>query len=311
MTDVDENLLTAAKLGEQTRGDLDGNTDLHSHIGLIEEPADSNVISFLLDEIDADTELIQTVTRNLATDSASNALFSGNSTVLSNLVGVTESDIDGSHMRISMELNKAMENNGATSFILGVGNPNTGKTNTMALLAEIRKAALDDLLVLSNVRSWDLTDHIVTSAHDLAVTLLEHRNTPKFVLIDEASTHMDARTYRQQVAQQFTPLAKRFAKLDVDVFGAIGHTGKDIHPESKRLTTLAFDKLEKDVVEFYDRWPADSDRPADRLYGGPVSDLEKANSTYDPDDAAPWAWNLEPEIFTEDFGWDDLLGYLR
>lgn len=158
------------------------------------------------------------------------------------------------------------------------------------LLAEIRTAAIDDLLIISNIRSWDLTDHVVTSAHDLAVTLLEHREKPKFVLLDEASTHMDSRTYRTEVAQQFTALAKRFTKLGVDVFGAVGHTGTDVHPLAKRLTTLAFDKSEKDVVEFYERWPADSDRPADRLYGGAVTDLEKASPSYDPDDAAPLAW---------------------
>lgn len=311
MTDVDENLLTAAKLGEQVRGDLDGNTDLHSHIGLIEDHHDRKVLSFLQEEIDLDEDLIQSVTRTLASDAAANALFTGNSSVLSNVVGVTESDLDGSRLRISIELNNAMENNGATSFILAVGNPNTGKTNTMALLAEIRKAALDDLLILSNIRSWGLTDHVVTSAHDLAVTLLEHRETPKFVLIDEASTHMDARTYRKQVAQQFTPLAKRFAKLGVDVFGAIGHTGKDVHPEPKRLTTLAFDKLEKDAVEFYERWPADSDRPADRLFGGPVTDLEKASSSYDPDDTAPWAWDLQSELFATDLDWAEFLQELK
>ena len=98
-------------------------------------------------------------------------------------------------------------NNDAPAFIVGAGNPNTGKTNTMSLLAEIRQYALDDYLVLSNVRSWELTDITVTSAHDLAVALLEHRDVPKFVMIDEASTHFDARTYRREVATQWTPLA--------------------------------------------------------------------------------------------------------
>jgi len=39
-------------------------------------------------------------------------------------------------------------------------------------------SALQDYLVLSNVHSWELTDITVTSAHDLAVALLEHRDVP-------------------------------------------------------------------------------------------------------------------------------------
>jgi hypothetical protein len=52
------------------------------------------------------------------------------------------------------------------------------------------------------VRSWSLTDRVVTSAHDLAVALLEERDRPKFVMVDEASTHFDARTNRREAARR-------------------------------------------------------------------------------------------------------------
>lgn len=312
MTDVDENLLTAAKLGEQLRGEMDGGPDLLDHAGLVEDGRSRSVLSFLLEDDDLqETELVRDVLRHGATESASEALFGGNATVLSHLVGVTEQDLDGSSLRLSMKINAELENNGAPAFLLVAGNPNSGKTNTLIQLTEMRKAAVPELMVISNIRSLSMSDEVVTSAHDLAVTLLENRERPKAVLLDEGSTHFDARTYRREVATQWTPLAKRFAKVNVDLCGVVGHTGKDVHPEEKRLTTLGIWKLEKRVAEFFERWESDSDRPTDRLFGGPVESFEEALSVYDPDDAAPWSWDLEPELFARDLDWAGLREVLK
>ena len=64
------------------------------------------------------------------------------------------------------------------------------------------------------------------------------------------------------------------------------HTGKDCHPEAKRLATLAYWKQEKRVAVFFERWPADADHPVEGLLGGSVEDLESTGAAYDPDDAA-------------------------
>jgi hypothetical protein len=37
------------------------------------------------------------------------------------------------------------------------------------------------------------------------------------------------------------------------------------HPEAKRLATLAYWKEEKRVAEFFERWPADADRPVEAV----------------------------------------------
>jgi hypothetical protein len=230
---------------------------------------------------------------------------------MSYLSGVTEQDLDASALSIPLKLDAELDNYDATAFVAGAGNPNTGKTNLMALLTEIRTATTDDLLVLSNIRSWDRTDVLATSAHDLAVAALKHRDRPKFVVVDEGSTHFDARTKSREVATQFTPLAKRFAKINVDVFGTICHTGKDLHPEVKRLTTLAYYKLDKKTVDFFDSWDADADMPSDRIFSGSLHDLEPADVEPDPDDAAPWDWNLEPDLFSLDLDWPELLDELQ
>jgi len=306
---VDEHLLTAAKLREQIRGDLETHEQHYPHTGIVDDAQDRAALSFVEEavargDLDAtsfeDSALGETLLGKYLADRTTEAVSSGNGSVMSHLVGVTEQDLDGSSLRLPIMLLNETENNDAPAFIIGAGNPDTGKTNTMSLLAELRKAHLDEYMIISNVRIWPLTDEVVTSAHDLAVTLLDHCDVPKFVFIDESSTHFDARTYRREVATQRTPLSKRFAKIGVDARGNVIHTGKDTHPELKRMATLAYYKTEKKVVEFYERWPADADYPTDQLFGGSIDDFEPTGYEADPNDAAPWAWNLEPDLFSKD-----------
>ncbi|WP_281193752.1 hypothetical protein [Halorubrum sp. F4] len=312
MTDVDEGMLTAAKLAEQLAGNIETDRDLDPRAGAI-APDDVSASVFLdgLDEDVQDSELLSLVDRTLQSRQASEAIRSGNSMLLSHLVGITEQDLDASALRLPLRLDELMTNNDATAFVGGAGNPNTGKTNLMALLAELRSVTVDDLLIVSNSRTWDRTDVVVTSAHDLAVTCIEHRDRPKFVFIDEGSTHFDARTQSYEVAAQFSPLAKRMAKVNVDVFGTVFHTGKDCHPELKRLFTTAYFKHSKKEVDFFGNWPADADKPTDQLFGGTVENLEPAAAEPDPNDAAPWNWDLEPDLFSKDLDWPDLLAELR
>ena len=313
MGDSDEGMLTAAKLAEQLAGNIETDRDLASGAGAL-DPDDVSASVFLDDlraDFDRSPELLSLVDRTQQSRQASEAIRSGNSLLLSHLVGVTEQDLDASALRLPLRLDELMTNNDATAFIGGAGNPNTGKTNLMALLAELRSATVDDLLVISNSRTWDRTDLVVTSAHDLAVTCIEHRDRPKFVFIDEGSTHFDARTNSYEVAAQFSPLAKRMAKINVDVFGTVFHTGKDCHPELKRLFTTAYFKHSKKEVDFFVDWPADADKPTNQLFGGTVENLEPATAEPDPDDAAPWRWDLEPDLFALDLDWPELLKELR
>jgi hypothetical protein len=321
MTDVDERLLTAAKIREQSKGRLDGNEWLHRHAGIPMDDAHLSALSFVesvfagaADRPAAtfrDTGLGRLCAESFETEAATEAVRDGNGSVLSALAGITETELSGRSLRLPLLLDEALENKGATAFVTVAGAPNSGKTNTVSLLHELRDYAVDDLLVLSNIRTWERTDIVVTSMHDLAVTCLEYRDVPKAVVVDEASTHFDARTYRTEVAEQWSPMAKRFSKVGVDMATLIGHTGKDIHPEAKRLTSLGIMKEDTETAAFFDTWPAESDRPDGQLFDGSVLGLEPTTLEYDPDDAAPWSWNLKAELFAADTDWDGLLSLLR
>jgi len=314
MTEVDESLLTLAQLREVLHGDLDAAHPLHEHAGVIEDDQHRAVLSFLesFDDSFGSTPLGTVITGKMATDAATSAVFDELAGLASHLVGITETEYDASPLQLTLDLLEHLHNNDAPAFVTAAGNPNTGKTNTMIKLIELYHSAsstipdfADDLYVLSNLRSWRGADETVTSMHDLMMALLDLRDRPKAVLIDEASTHFDSRTNRHPVSAQWTPAAKRFAKVGVEIVGLIGHTGKDLHPEVKRLTTLAYIKHSKAEAEFYERWPADSDQPADLAFDGTLEAVPKAEG-YEPDDAAPWAWDLRQEVFSNDLGWSEL-----
>ncbi|MWV64279.1 hypothetical protein GRS48_05490 [Halorubrum sp. JWXQ-INN 858] len=312
MSDIDEGMLTAAKLAEQLAGNIETERDLDLNAGAI-SPSDVSA-SVFLDGLDPDTEddseLLSLVDRTLQSRQASEAIRSGNSLLLSHLVGVTEQDLDASALTLPVRIIDLLKNNGALTTILAAGDPNTGKTNTVWLLVELARTVWDDLLVISNARAGAV-DERVTSCHDLALTLLEHRDRPKAVVIDEGSTHFDARTNSYEVASQWSPLLKRMSKLGTEFTAVIGHTGKDVDPEVKRLTSLALYKSDPKVVEFYDTWPADSDRPIGQLFGGDLHHLEPTGVEYDPDEPAPWSWDLRSNLFALDLDWPELHAELR
>jgi len=311
MTDVDEQVFTAAKLAEQVRGDLDTTLDLHRHAGVVADTDHAAALSFL-EGVDgwSRSSLRSEVEPTLNTAEATRAVMDGRREQLATIVGLTEAELTASQMRLLSQLSAELDNHGAPAFVSVGGNPETGKTNAGWLLIELRKQLVDDLLVFSNA-AGSLTDIRVTSMHELTELLIEHRERPKAVLLDECSTHMDARTHSREVATQWTPVAKRMAKLGVDVQLNVVHSGKDYHPEGKRLTTLGVWKSEKTVAEFFSNWSADADRPSNPIFSGPVGELELTSVEYDPDDTAPWSWDLEQGLFEADRDWKGYLDQLR
>ena len=157
MTESDERLLTAAKLAEQVRGDLDGGDDLLHHAGLVEDAQDRSSLSFVESVADDFTgsSLWQTIYGKETTDAATRAVTEWNVNVMSHIVGVTEQDLDASALTLSLRLANELERHGALTTILAAGNPNTGKTNTMSVCAELSRQIWDDLLIISTgPSSW-------------------------------------------------------------------------------------------------------------------------------------------------------------
>jgi hypothetical protein len=136
----------------------------------------------------------------------------------------------------------------------------------------------------------------VTSLDELVTYCFENSDVRKFVFVDEGSTHFDARTNSHEIASQFSPFSKRFAKLSID-FATIGHTVKDVHPELKRQATTFFEKTDRKQVQFYENYVDDT--LLDPVFPEPVDGLEKPAVEYDPDDWSPLDWDLDQERLTD------------
>ena len=295
MTDSNETLLNSSKLREQVESRLDGHSALLDHTGLIDDPADRSALSFV-DDVAPDfgqSDLGQSVLSSLATDAATEALRNGDPETLAYLVGITDQDLEASEFSYLLEIIDRVENNNAPLFLVGFGLPNTGKTgHILHDWHRAWKAVYPDGISISN-GSISSFDHTITSLDEILSFCLDHPDVQKFLFVDEGSTHFDARTNSHEVASQFSPFSKRFAKLSVD-FATIGHTVKDVHPECKRQATTFFHKSEKKEVQFFDDY--DDDDLLDPVFPDPVGGLEKPPADlYDPDDWSPLSWDLDPD----------------
>jgi hypothetical protein len=308
---MNDDLYTSAKLREQAARRLDGDTRLQRSVGVALDPADRSVLSFLdgtFDSGDLDlptrwdaTALGHAVQSALMSEMVDDALETGDAQRLAFASGISDDRLDGSNMIAHLKLSERLKNNDAPAFLLGLGNPNTGKTNFLLLLAELWLAANPDGTIITNCRSLDAARGSVEylfGTQGLYNYITDHPDEPKFLFVDEGSTHFDARTNSYEVASQMTPLMKRFAKLSVDVFGTIGHTKKDVHPEIKRLTTTAYFKPEKKVVELYEG--IKEDEFTDQLFAGPLEEVAPTTIGYDPDDWSPWNFDLNTDQIKEE-----------
>lgn len=302
--------LNAAKLREIVDGTLG---DRSPHAETLHIPDDDRSVGRFLEAAGVDGSLRDLVDGHWWAEDARDALNDGRAARLAFHSGITEQDLEADQMSLLLRWQEWLDNHGAPCFSAIAGNPNSGKTGMAASLLDWRRRYLEDardleLLVVGNADE-SLVDERVTSAHELAVTLIE-ADRPTAVLIDEGSTHFDARTMSRQVATQWSPLAKRMAKVGVDVVLTTVHTGKDLHPEFKRLVTLAIWKADKKTAQPFGNWPADADTPDDPLTSDPVGAVE-APPDYDPDDSAPWRWDLREGVFSLDMSWPERAEWLR
>ena len=312
----DDTAYSAAKLRDYIRGDVRENRDLYSHTGIVEPGSSpSKMLSYLNSIYEPDESMPPsfdetTAANHLRKAAATEHVGSKVKDMQSFAVGLTEQDASVSDAHAYSQLQSSLVNNRAPYLSLIFGAPNTGKTSYAILLAELW-SQLTELkydttakpLVLSNASNLPLVDRTITSIEDFRTTLfgsddfLESSGgtppeispeTPVLWIFDEASTHLDARTNSREVAHQYTPLLKRFAKVNTDAIH-IGHSGKDIHKELRRATLMTefVFKQDKTTAEVHARM--DDDVGDELKYK--LTEIPKPSTYVDPDDLAPWGWD--------------------
>jgi len=240
------------------------------------------------DGSDVEAELVQPN----ATGKTTRAIEDGRTSQLAFETGVTEQRLSADEFTYTRELISRVKNNDAPMFLVGFGLPNSGKTgHILHDWYRAWRAEYPDGILISNASIPAAAEQFV-SLDKLVGFCIRNPDVRKFIFLDEGSTHFDARTNSHEVASQFSPFSKRFAKLSID-FATIGHTVMDVHPELKRQATTMFHKPELKQVQFYDGY--DEDRLTDPVFPAPVDGLEEPAIEYDPDDWSPLLFDLQPE----------------
>jgi len=309
---------SSALLGEFLRGEVGRNTELYEHTALVEPYSDSSELLSFIESIydpqsDDDlparagqTKVSEVVRRTAATDHVGEHVSNPAETA----IGVTENDPSMTGHQAFSKIQNSLYNNQAPYIGVMFGSPNTGKTNFACTSIELwrelvpMKYGTDDFYIISNLPSLDVCDYYVSSVDEFRALLFGDEtytetggnegtppeidpDTPVFFMFDECSTHLDARTHRHEVAKYYTPLLKRFAKVNCDAMH-IAHSGLDVHPELRRhtITTEFIFKESKTEARVYEKM--EDDEGTDQKYL--LTDIPATSLNYSPDDFSPWKW---------------------
>lgn len=307
----------AAKLRNHIRGDIGENEDFYHHLGLVEDRP-LELLSFLAGIYDAtehndlpanfkDTEAAKLLRRTGATKHIGEQIADP----ANYAVGLTEQDVDMSPAQAFGRIQESLINEHAPYIGVMFGAPNKGKTSLALLLVELWLELTNlkydpetDPVVLTNASSVSVADYVVQDIDDFQALVFGSLDwfesdgeqgkppvidpgTPKFWLFDECSTHLDARTNAHEVATQYLPLVKRFAKVRLDALH-LGHSGMDIHKDLRRSTiaTEFIFKTSKKTADVFD--DMHEDQGANKKYE--LVDIPDTSLTYEPDDFAPFSW---------------------
>lgn len=307
----------AAKLRDYIEGEIKENRDLYPHAGLVEPGSEvSELLSFVESvydptEYDVPSSFVESragsvLRRKAATDRVGGSVED----LPSFAVGLTESDVDISQIQAFSKIASSILNESAPYSGVLFGGMNKGKTAFAGLWLEIWKElvplkyGVEDCVVLTNMRTLECADHVVTDIETLRrlafgdemyINTGGEKGTPpeidpeipKWWHFDECSTHLDARTKGWEVPNLYLPLVKRFAKVNLDAVH-LGHSGMDIHADMRRghISTEFVFKTGLKTANVYEDMTEDEGSSLKYV----LKEIPNTGIEYDPDDYSPFSW---------------------
>lgn len=184
-----------------------------------------------------------------------------------------------------------IRNEGAPYVLVLFGRPKTGKTGLASSYVRWAERLYGEreLTVGSNMLSFERNDATFTSHTELNEFIEDNDKTA--VILDEAHIHLDGgrNESRRYVRDEFAPMLKKVGKRGCELFIIIAHTGKDLHPECKRLATHCARKESLRSVSLYNDFEDSSHRLEDEHLVIDES-LPAPPYDYNPNDMAPYSY---------------------
>lgn len=305
----DSSQFASAKLREYIRGELDKpeSDNLLPHTGVVDPGGEAHEMLTFLELAEMGDSRPAEMLRQAGSTS-----YVGQSVddVSSFVVGLTDREVDISQSQALAKIARSLINEGAPYVGVWFGAMNRGKTGHALLWLELwrelvpLKYGRDDPVVVSNMTELEAADYTATDVEELrrlvfgdeewwesereeGVPPVIEAERPVWWHFDEASKHMDARTYGYEVPNEYLPLVKKMAKVNCDA-SHLGHSGMDIHADMRRrdISTEFIFKTAVKSAEVYEAMH--EDQGVELKYE--LADIPETSIDYDPDDFSPWNW---------------------
>lgn len=304
---------SSAKLREFVLGRVKQNEDLHQHTGLVDPEGRAGELLSFFESLDLGREYGKptnelTASRMVRRTAATRHVGASVSDVPAYAVGMTDQSVEISESQALVMIATAILNEMAPYIGLIFGAPNKGKTGFAALWAELwreltaLKYDAEEGVVVSNVdapfvdkritdfEEWQRNlfgdQTFVKSNGEAGEPPLIDSGKPVWWHFDEASTHLDARTKSTEVSEQYLPMVKRFAKVNVDAVH-IGHSTLDVYKDLRR-NNIATEVVVKTGLKEAEVFEHATDTPTDLKYV--LEGIPETSYDYNPNDYSPWEW---------------------
>lgn len=301
----------SAQLREQLRNKTSENAKVLREAGLL----DKDVIDYLIEfqhyyePVDdsmpyraEDTDLYQKIIKKNASKNLQSAIRNEDTNTIHHFLGVQELDVTMEGNRTYEKISRWIARETAINYLAGY--MGTGKTDFAILMAEIwsyRKATKNRRLeIATNVKSLSIPEPIkekfnirlkyINNQPEL-VEWLESENEEdgkdviKRFMFDEASSHASGYSKdSSKVTNQFSSMVKLVRKNNGNM-DIIGHTGKDVHPDIRRLADYVEKKGKKNSAVFENVKEGEGE---DKKFD--ISKIPKTTWSYDTKEESTWEW---------------------
>lgn len=272
MSDSSETAFPEPEFREYAIGRLPNqdHKDVHRHAGLVTDDTARFLLTRMVEAYEPLTPdapesawemgAVQRVVRQAGTETAQQALESGNYGVLNFMSGLVSYQRDASGLRSLNRLHRLIEDTPVfISYIYGI--MGSGKTDFSMLLVEMFRTVYggDSVDVWTNFQTYesDITEvhrysEIIEELEVRGEEARENDGTDDemLIIIDEAAQIFTGSGSDQQKAKHLAKLLKLARKSGAHVI-LIGQDGKDVGPSLRALCTVFVKKESKKKASFY------------------------------------------------------------
>lgn len=317
--DTEAQMFVASEAREYALGNLSHQLDhehIRQHAGIVQDDEVEQVLNLASDAYDPltgempasfyETEFAQKILRNHGTKLVRKAIETGNFAYLDYLTGLTNYDPDISGIQTLMWLSDWISRTASINYVGGhMGN---GKTDFGFLLAQIWLFSLTvvgdknerEVSILTNVESAaekNQNIEAVTEQEKLEARVKEDDDEYVIMIWDEASSHAsgyagDAHYVEQQLRRMLRMIRKNNGYLVI-----IGHTGKDVHPDVRRLSNYVHKTSKKTATIYEEVEGGEGDDKLKDLTGIPPTDFD-----FDTEEESDWEWREDEGEDSDDDG---------